>query len=174
MERALPKLLRLGLSLRTTSSERLPITLPISKQRWISVRCRREIYMTGQSRSVTRSVSARRQFVAGQAVFWRDPGDNEWAGTILQQIRTDFNNEFEIQLHRNMVDGGEVETRTVHCSEISPDLGADGLGDDDDYELLIPSSAYDTKFAVGGTNGVTQNPPHTPGFFVVISGSHCL
>jgi hypothetical protein len=30
-------------------------------------------------------------------------------------------------------DGGEVETRTVDCSEISPDLSGDGLGDDDEY-----------------------------------------
>jgi hypothetical protein len=133
--------------LLATSSRAVEETLANEKRR-------HQIYTTGQSRSVTRSVSARRQFVAGQAVFWEDPDGMEWAGTIVQHIRTeDFNNEFEIRLHRNMVDGEEVETRTVDCSEISPDLSADGLGDDEEYELLIPSSAYDRKFAVGRTNG---------------------
>jgi hypothetical protein len=122
-----------------------------SKETAANEKRRYQIYTSGQSRSVTRSVGARRQFVAGQAVFWTDPDGMEWAGTILK--RTDFNNGFEIKLHRDMEDGGEVETRTVDCSEISPDLSADGLGDDDEYELLIPSSSYDRKFAVGRTKG---------------------
>jgi hypothetical protein len=116
-------------------------------------RRRRKVYTTMQSRSVTRSVSARRQFVAGQAVFWRDPDGMEWAGTIVQHCRTAFSNGFEIKLHRHMVDGEEVEMRTVDSSEISPDLSADGLGDDDEYELLVPSSSYDRKFADGPTKG---------------------
>ena len=52
-----------------------------------------------------------------------------------------------------MVDGGELETLTVDCSDISPDLSADGLGDDGEYELLIPPSFYDEKFAKGRANG---------------------
>jgi hypothetical protein len=116
-------------------------------------RRRHEVYATRQSRSVTRSVSARRQFVAGQAVFWKDPDGMEWAGTIVRHCRTAFSNVFEIKLHRDTVDGKEVKMRTVDSSEISPDLSADGLGDDDEYELLVPSSSYDRKFADGATNG---------------------
>jgi hypothetical protein len=38
-------------------------------------------------------------------------------------------------------------------SEMLPDLSADGLGDDDDYELLIHSSAYVRKSDVGCVKG---------------------
>jgi hypothetical protein len=102
----------------TTSSRDVEETL-------VNERRRHQINTTGKSRSVTMSVSARRQFVAGQAVFWKDPDGMEWAGTIVRHIRTDCSNEFEIQLHRNMVDREEVETRTVDCSVISPDFSAE-------------------------------------------------
>jgi hypothetical protein len=112
---------------------------------------RRKIYETGQRRSETRSVtSTGRTFIAGQAVFWKDPDGLEWSANLVRIIcKSDSDNMFEIMLHRDMADGGgEGEMRTVGCSEISPDLSADGLGDDDEYEFLIPSSDYDRKFAV--------------------------
>jgi hypothetical protein len=114
---------------------------------------RHRIYTSGDSRSVTRSVSARRNFYAGQAVFWTDHHGMEWTGSIVQRVPSESKIEYKIKLHRDNIDCGSEETFTVDCSEIAPDFSVDGLGDDDDYELLIPSSSYDRKFAAGRRKG---------------------
>jgi hypothetical protein len=66
------------------------------------------------------------------ASSWQERLYNIFVLTSIMSLRSSFTAIWYI-------DGGEMETRTVDCSEISPDLSADGLADEDEYELLIPS-----------------------------------